>query len=107
MCWFSLKWTAGALSVSEYSAVFGGPVCNRSIQLRLAIRKRLKLQRGSKRRSGWWSHSPQGALGAGRRGVKAGLKAEADPQIGKTNWLRKKIEFTRGQARQERACNGI
>ena len=69
-----------ALSVSEYSAVFGGPVCNRPIQLRLASRKRLKPQLVSKRRSGWWPHSPQGALGTRRRGVKAGLKAEADPR---------------------------
>jgi hypothetical protein len=45
-----------------------------------------------------------GHIGTGRSGVKAGLKAEADPQIGKTNWLRKEnriyARFTRGQARQ-------
>src|SRR5882724_4146798 len=29
----------------------------------------------------------------GRRGVKAGLKAEADPQIGKTNWLQKETRI--------------
>src|SRR5258705_2302086 len=35
--------------------------------------------------------------GAARHGVKAGLKAEADPQIGKPTGYEKKIEFTLGQ----------
>src|SRR5712691_1787570 len=51
--------------------------------------QRLKLQLVSKRRSGGWSFTHRARSAPGRRGVKAGLKAEADPQIGKTNWLRK------------------
>jgi hypothetical protein len=39
-----------------------------------------------------------GRLGAGRRGEKAWLKAESDPQIGKPTGYEKKIEFKRGQA---------
>ena len=34
--------------------------------------------------------TPGRALGTGRRGVKAGLKAEADPQVGKATGYEKK-----------------
>jgi hypothetical protein len=60
--------------------------------------KRLKLQLVSKRRSGWWSNSPQGALGTGRHSVKAGLKAEAGIlKIGKTTGYERKSNLRAGK----------
>jgi hypothetical protein len=52
--------------------------------------------------------APQGALGTGRCGVKAGLKAEADPQ-NRQNQLatKRKSNLRAGRHVNERACNGI
>src|SRR5712691_8985078 len=75
----------------RFSGVFGGaqPVCTAECGAGPAEGAATETATGLKRRSGGWSFTHRARSAPGRRGVKAGLKAEADPQIGKTNWLRK------------------
>src|SRR5450432_3848947 len=72
VCWFSLKWTAG-LSVREYSAVFGGPICNRP---NTVVANDLEAAETAMV-SGRWSHS-QGSARHRPLQCEGCLKAEAE-----------------------------